>query len=1069
MSKRYNRALTLARVLCAAVVLLATVSSATLADGASGSEGRLHSTAGSVDVRQGTVTGVVTDANSGQPVANTQVYLDNTQFSAVTNEQGRYLLVGVPSGTYMLVVQMLGYGTQRRENVHVRDGEITQVDVQVTITALRLQEIVVTGVSDPTVGVNIPFTVAKVNVADLPVAQSSTLGAIQGRVAGARLIRNDGQPGADYNIILRTPTSINKSTSPLIVVDGVPMAEGASLMDLGGADVESIDIVKGAAGASLYGSRAANGVIQVRTKRGSDLARGTQRFSFRSEWGTEELPPDRKSMQIVSKAHPYLVNDKGEFVDEDGNLVARDKRVRNKYGIANTPYAQTFDHIDQVFKRGTTSTNTLSMSQNLDDTRFYVAATNFRQTGIVKENDGFTRRNILHNVDHRPTSKLSIGVSGNYSLTEQEVLPDPNPLNTIFYMPPDADLTAPNDDGTMGNGPYKWLVDPTILEENPLYLLYYTDRTQNRSRFSGNVTSSYEPTNWLRFEGDLSLDRSEIISNNFWPIGFKNAYHTTRIKGQITRSATSRQALNGGFNVRLLHRIGDLTVRNHARWTFEAQDLDSTSATGTELAIRNARSLQIAQNRSFNSSTRAVRAEGYYVSTGLNYADKLIGDFLVRRDGSSLFGPDDRWNTYYRAAGSYRMAQEEWFPLKSQLTEFKLHASLGTAGGRPSFADRFETWGVSAGKPVKSSLGNRLLRPEKATEFEYGVLAVLQDKYSLEITRADTKVEDQLVSIPLPSVVGYTSQWQNAGTLEGNTWEVELRATLLARPGLAWSAGVNWDRSRHKITELDRACYNVTWGNQEYGTYRRCAGMALGAMWGSSALHRKEDLPAYHANSWDYFDINDEGYLVAVGVGNTWRDGIKKDLWGTQVEVDGKTYQWGETLRLRDENGDLIQGVIANAEPDFRWSLFSDLRWRNWEFGGLLDAQVGGAIYNSQRQWAHRDGNHVDFDQTGKSEETQKTMPYVQRLPTKHFIDDASYVKLRELAVRYRFSPELVGRVMGERRNSGISVALTGRNLYTWTKYFGWDPEVGDPTSSATLRGVYPQLRTISLSFQVDF
>ncbi len=1009
-------------------------------------------------VRQGVITGLVTDTETGQPVANVQVSLQGTQLGALTTDAGRYMISNVPAGTYTVVAQMLGYSTRRQANVQVRSGESVEVNFQITITALRLEEIVVTGVSDPTAGVSVPFRVSSVRAEELHVPQVEILGALRGRVAGARVRQSDGEPGAEVNVLLRTPTSIARGNSPMIVVDGVILASGASLRDIDGFDIESLEVVKGAAASSLYGSRASNGVIQITTRRGTDLGRGVQRFSLRSEMGFEEIPPDRAKMQIVTHAHPFLMDENtGDWLDRDGNVVDRANRVTNQFAIANTPYFRIIDHVDQVFKRGAMQNHQLSMSQNTAQTRFHISATTHEQTGIVRLMDPYVRRGLRMNVDHDIAPNLSLGVSGFYSRTNRGILPVPDPLYQIFFMPADVDLTAPDPAGVFT---YNWMPDPNILQENPLYLLKYNERAQNRSRFMGNLQTSYSPRDWLRVDGSLSFDRSEIGSYDYWPVGFMMTYHTTFETGQILRQNTMREALNGALNVRLMHRFGNLTVRNNLRYLAEFDDLESTWARGRELAARETRALGIAGERAMGSTTTAVRSEGYYFTLGLDYANRIVGDFLVRQDGSSLFGPDERWNTYYRAAGAYRMAQERWWPIDF-LTEFKLHASIGTAGGRPAFSDRFETWGIAGGVPVKSTLGNRALKPELATEKEFGLHLIARDRYSLQVTRAQSVVEDQLLWIPLPGVVGYGHQMQNAGTLEGNTWEVELETSLINRPDMSWAVTLIGDRSRHVITKFDRMPYTS-------GGFRRAEGASLGSRWGAPRMRSHDDLPAYHADSHGAWDVNDEGWLVPVGFGNTWKDGIAKELWHTSVEIDGRTYNWGHPVPIRDDDGNNILEEVMNTEPDFTWAVSTFLRWRNLEFGGLVDAQVGGQIYNSQLGWAHRDGNAWTFDQRGKPEYAQKPLTYVSAVQFHSLLEDAGYVKLREISARYRFSPELVARLLGARQAAGLSVALMARNLYTWTNFGGWDPEVGS-TITTTEYASYPGMRTISLSVQVDF
>src|SRR4051812_19933001 len=220
----------------------------------------------------GRITGVVLDAASSQPLGSVQVFVTGTTLGASTGENGRFSIAGVPVGTHSLETRRVGYQTTRLPNVAVTSGGTTDVSIRLSPIALTLEAVITTGVVDPTSGTRVPFTVGRVNTADAPVPASNAVETIQGKVAGVS-ITPTGQPGSGTNILLRSPTSISKSTSPLIVVDGVILSQSfdASTADLESSDIESVEIVKGAAAASLYGSRASAGVIQIRTKRGNDV------------------------------------------------------------------------------------------------------------------------------------------------------------------------------------------------------------------------------------------------------------------------------------------------------------------------------------------------------------------------------------------------------------------------------------------------------------------------------------------------------------------------------------------------------------------------------------------------------------------------------------------------------------------------------------------------------------------------------------------------------------------------------------------------------------------------------
>jgi TonB-dependent SusC/RagA subfamily outer membrane receptor len=246
-------------------------------------------TAAAGHAQTGRITGTVTDSAGGNPVPGVTIAVTGSRLAAVSADDGRYTISGVPAGTYRLEARRVGYQPIARTGVIVTAGATTTVDFRTQAAALHLQETVITGLVDPTSGTKVPFTVGRVTQEDIPVPPPSAVQAIQGKIAGVSIL-GPAQPGDEPTIQLRTPTSISKSTEPLVVVDGVILTSGTA--DLNSLDIESVEVVKGAAAASLYGSRAASGVIQIKTRRGNALASGQTQFTFRSEEGTSVLSHD---------------------------------------------------------------------------------------------------------------------------------------------------------------------------------------------------------------------------------------------------------------------------------------------------------------------------------------------------------------------------------------------------------------------------------------------------------------------------------------------------------------------------------------------------------------------------------------------------------------------------------------------------------------------------------------------------------------------------------------------------------------------------------------------------------
>jgi TonB-linked SusC/RagA family outer membrane protein len=1009
----------------------------------------------------GRITGTVTDSTAGRPLGSVAVTVAGTRLGATSDESGRYTILNVPAGTHTLEARRLGYRPTTRPLVNVTDGGTTTADFRMSAAPLSLEAVVTTGVVDPTAGTRVPFTVGRLDMENLPVPSTNAVESVQGKIAGVTVVPA-GQPGSGTNILLRTPTSISKSNSPLVVVDGIiqSSAFGASSADLQGLDIESIEVIKGAAAASLYGSRAASGVIQIRTRRGSDLTEGPTRVSVRSEIGTNQLGHKINWAQH----HFYRTNDQGEYVDATGAVVERVDRVaRPVYErFQDVAYRDpVYDQVERFFSPGQFFKNSVNLAQNAARTNWFLSLVNSREDGVILESGEYNQNDLRLNLDHRWRDNLTVGFSGYHSRSLRNEL-----YGSVFFdlinQAPDIDLWQPDPDGT----PYLFQGDPEGREENPLYLLSTRDSKRWRARTQGNLETRFIPLDWLSLDANFSYDRSDRRNNFFLDQGIKTAGFPEGGPGEISNFTGTTDAVNASASANLIGRFSDLTLRSTFRTVIEREMNRTTDASGSILSTPGVRSLDNAQEAFVSSDEEEVRSSGYFVNVGADYAGKYIVDGLVRRDGSSLFGPEERWNTYYRVSGAYRMAEEEWWPFTT-VSEFKLRASRGTAGGRPSFADQYETFGFSGGGGVvKQNLGNRFLKPEHATENEFGVDAILLDRYSLQLSYATSRVVDQLILIPLAGFYGYGNQWQNAGTVEGHSLEATIEASVMRTADIDWRLGFVADRSRHKVTEFDRSCFTT-------GTIAfRCAGETLGAMYGFSFLKSASQLPADAQASSDQFAVNDEGLLVWVGAGNSYTDGETSQLWGTTATIGTASYNWGLPIILRDSTGSSALVKIGDGNANYKVGLTNTFSWRNLQLYALVNAAVGGNAYNQTNQRMYQWGRSADVDQAGKRQELKKPVEYYVALysannPTDYFVEDAGFVKLREVSLRYRVPPSITGR-MSALGVSGAALSLIGRNLLTFTDYKGYDPEVGG-TLIRLDSFDYPSYRTFTGAIEVTF
>jgi TonB-linked SusC/RagA family outer membrane protein len=1016
----------------------------------------------------GRITGVVTDSASGRPVGNVQVLIVGTRIGSSTDAQGRYTITGAPAGTRTVEARRIGYRAGRVPNVNIQDGATATVDIRIIAVPLTLQAVVTTGVTDPTSGTRVPFTVGRVEVENIPVPSTNAIESIQGKVAAVTIVPS-GQPGSGTNIMLRSPTSINKSNAPLIVVDGVVQstAFGAATADLEAIDIESVEIIKGAAAASLYGSRAQSGVIQITTKRGSNLASGSTRFTARSEWGNNEL-----AGQIDwARYHYYATNASGGYVNAQGRDTTRVGRVaRPAYQrFQDVAYSDpVYDQVDRFFDPGQFSKNSFNIAQNMGRTNWFLSLVNTREDGVVLGSGEYNQNDARLNLDHLANAALSFAFSGYHSRSDRNELYG-DTFFDLINQAPDINLLLPDPDGT----PFAYQLDHEGREENPLYVLATEDDRRKRARTQGSLQAKFTPLRWLTFDGSLSYDRSDRRTDFFLDQGIKTEGFALGGLGEIAQTTGTTSAMGGAISANLLGYWRGFTMRSTMRAVVESEENEVTTAEGSDFSTPGVRSLNNAKTRFVSSNLEQVRARGYFISGGADYAGRYIADLLVRRDGSSLFGPEERWNTYYRFSGAYRLSEEPWWRWRS-VNELKLRFSRGTAGGRPSFNDQYETFAFAAGGGVsKQNLGNRFLKPERTTETEMGVDAIWKDRYSIQVSRAETKSEDQLIQIPLPAFFGFSSQWQNAGTVKGNTIEGTLEAQVIQGSNLQWRVGLIADRSRHKITEFNRPCF------QTQTIAFRCAGVSLGEMYGFRFIRSTAELPVAAAARASEFDVNDEGLLVWVGLDGSGQP--KKYTqgetptggWGTSSPTIGNTtYGWGMPIKLRDSTGSDAVVRIGEGTPDFHWGVSNNVSWKSWDFYALVDANVGGHAYNQTNQRMYQWARSADVDQAGKPQELKKPIEYYVALysandPTDYFVEDASFVKVREVSLRYR----ITGRPLSWFSRfgaTGASISLIGRNLMTFTNYKGYDPEVGG-TLVRLDSFDYPRYRTFTGSIEFIF
>ena len=1056
------------------------------------------------------VSGTITSAKSGDKLVGANVIVEGTQTGTSTDVDGNYSLT-VPAGLSRAKVTARYIGYKQATVTVTASG--TQ-DFSLKEDVLKMDAVMVTGVAGALTKTKTPFAIDKIDSDVLEMAPATTVESlIRGKSAGVKVVKATGEPGYGASVQLRGATSINasgRSQAPLYIIDGIiidPSISGSPMGDISPDDVQSIEIIKGAAGASEYGARAANGVIAITTKRGSEIGLGQTRFNYKMEQGYNELngsiETNGSHFYKVDSATGYFIDsDSGEPYDprddtknpEPNNYA--DSSYAVGYYFADQPYKYVatgepgdgsptmlpdnggrpgFNHVDRFFSDGNFTKHNFSMSRNAENYNVFVSLSNHSEDGVFGDFiDGFNRNTFRLNTDLNLPYGIKLGFSSLLSKSLKEEA-NTGAFFDITFFPWDVDILKKDPDGE-----YYIQPDPRNQEEaNPVYQIANNERLSTRNRTLLGTNFSWSITPQFKAVGSMSFDRSARQWKNYYPKGWLTVIPSPNYNdGNLGRSATSEEAINGDIGLTYATQRGDMDLIVRGRYNYESYNYNYNSGSAWKLAVGDVPQLETGTEKSVNSSTEIVNSDGANVGAQMDFKDRYIVDVTLRQDRSSLFGPDNRVNNYYKFSGAYRMSEEGfWGGLKGLFPEFKVRFSQGTAGVRPAFSQQYETWSVAGGNISKSVLGNKELKPQTTTETEYGIDFSIMDRVSVEFTQSSSINEDQLLPVPLAGFYGYSSQWRNAGTLEADATELSINASVINTRDMSLTMGLNWDTYDQRITEFDMPSYLYSAGGPKVFYMKNETQYA--SFWGTKWIRETSELLADDQQYSSQFQINDEGFLVWVGEGNTYKDGIAKTLWGKASSDMSATYNWGRPIQYVDVDSKTPKlHQIGTSVPDFGYAFNVNFRFQGLRVYALFDGQSGGNIYNRTRQWGAREAATGDVDQYGKPDGLKKPTIYYRDLyhvnaPNDFYVEDASYTKLRELAVKFNVASLVEMRGFGI---TGLNVGIIGRNLITWTNYRGYDPEVGrggGELGSAVNARVdsytYPNYRTFSFTVDIDF
>jgi len=1008
---------------------------------------------------QSVVKGKVYD-DKGSPLPGASVIIQGSRTGTSTGADGTFEIT-IPGSTAVLEISAVNFGTQ---NFNVRAGQ--SLDVTMQLESKLLDDVIVTGVAGATSRKKMTVSVTKVGEERLKIVPAtSAASALSGKVAGVRVNSTGGSPGSSIDVLLRGDNNLNVGSGPLILVDGVIL--NGSLTDINVDDVESMEVVKGAAAASLYGSRAGNGVISITTKRGNRLDMNSTAVTIRNEVGFQSL----QRYIDLSESHAFtLASDwqsqsnytKFAGVNYPANYPGgyypgiTGSRTLDADHFMDNPFARNIDQQKEFFNTGVNYTNHVGISTRSKLTNMYASFENNSQEGIIQYTSGYKRQNFRLNIDHQVAPWLRFSASNLYISTKTQYPGDGGGIFfNIVLAEPDNNLNLTNPDGQ----PYLIRHNPFSNEKNPLYSVWKNQRSDYNRRWIGNYSANIKLAKWINVDLSHTIEIENYRYTNYSPYdtwivangGTAPEWGMSYSEGSLYKYSDETNSQNTQATINMSHKFKNLRVNGKLSYLFENKHYENFDVSASQFSYPNIpdfNNFLPSNPHSYSSTLQDIRARNYFAIIGLDYKDKLLIDGMGRYDGSSLFGSEERWKPYYRVSGAYRISQDVHI---NGIDELKIRAAYGTAGIRPGYDWQYRYYSLSSGTASASQQGNPKLKPSNTAELEFGLNMEFLKKFYFEATYAKSKTTDAFLEVPLIPFLndGYNRQWQNAAGLESNTLELTLGANWFKKKDFSWNTNIVFSKTNQRITSLDVAPYL----SGPDGLFFIKAGEKYGAIYGYDWVRTldqmAQQLPAGKTIT-DY-EVNSDGYVVPVG---------------TQGTVNEKP------IKLLDDDGNLAFVEIGNGNPDFIMGISNTIQWKGFQFYLLIDVKQGGDVYNRKSQWLTRDNRNGIEDMANVPAAQKKTLDYFQgfydvNTNNKYWVEDASFIKLREFAVGYSFNPSSLKLFKGVVK--GITARVIGRNLLTISDYSGYDPEVGSIRNPFDGTGTYPNFRNVAFSLQLDF
>ena len=1037
-------------------------------------DGRLQAQGAPAGQQAATVSGVVR-SEAGVPLAYVNVAIPSLGVGAQTNAQGRYQFVvpgaRVSGQTVAIEARLVGY-RQGAAQIRLVAGPVAQ-DFTLAVNPLRLSEVIVTGSGTTTTRERLGTSVSTVAAEQIQKAtEANVVNALAAKATGIEITSSSGDPGAGSGIVIRGFKTIEGNGQPLFVVDGVPIdnstvvsefsdaevAYSNRALDVNPNDIESVEILKGAAAASVYGLRAANGVVLITTKSGRA---GATRTSFSSVATLDEvnrvIPLQRTFGRGINGTTPVCAPNAGCQLRSWGAPIP-----------AGTP---TFDHARDIFRNGAQFDNNLQISGGDANRTFFLSGGWFDQTGIARgPNSSLERYSVRLKGTQQLGQTLRVGGNVLYTDLSQQALQKGNNLNGLMLgatrQPPEYNpLPYKTPEGWQLSWSRPIITQPGVLQtfDNPYWVANEQNNASDVGRAIGNLNLDWNPAQWLTVAYSLGAD----YGNEARTVGLPPYSAGDAITGQIYQGTNTTTIIDHNLLATLRRSFGSAVQgrvvlgQNLNSTRFRSVQVKGTGFISPDLFTLNNIVSTNLQPQNFESR---INIAGYFAQVETDLWDQVYLAAGLRADQSSTLSADNRTALFPKASVAWNVTNFLGNPQqRGVLSYLKARASYGEVGRQPlayqiltnfSSATGVFAYGGGSTNPSQGGNGGLVtnfqagdldLRFERTAEVESGFdFGFLDQRIDGSVTYYDARSTDVIFGVTVPPSTGFTRGVTNGGTVRNRGWEVSLNGRVLERQNLRWEVGVNWTRNRNRLESLEGAEFVALTGG--FGVSTAVAGQPLGTFYTDDFVRCR------YGDAANIFDTKAFGTNTDINAQCRATGGQEGALF---LDSDGFPIYDGRNQVVGDPNPNYLLGIRTGV------TLF-----RKLNLSALVDIRNGGDVWNGTRLALQSYGTHKITEQRGGTFVFGQSVPGFPNGPTagpgagravtigenwwrtgignnfngpaSQGVEDGGFTRLREITVAYTFDQAFVRNAL---RLSSVDLRLAGRNLALWTDYSGIDPE----------------------------